>query len=74
MKKGRVIVGALSHKNRNYVFKEFESITENDVENWDELVKKGYLEQAVEIDNSKTEPKMELKVKVEPKTALKNTR
>lgn len=52
MKKGKVIVGALSHKNRNYVFSEFEKVTENDVENWDELVKNGYIKE----DQVKKEP------------------
>lgn len=57
MKKGKVIVGALSHKNKNYVFKEFEPVTENDVENWDLLVEKGY----IKPDEAKKEP-----VKTEP--------
>lgn len=62
MKKGKVIVGALSHKNLNHVFKEFEKVTENDVENWDELVKEGKIEETGEEENDSEELKELLKV------------
>jgi len=43
MKKGKVIPLSLSHKNLNKVFKAGDKVTENDVDNFDLLVKKGYI-------------------------------
>lgn len=44
MKKGKVIPLALSHKNGKTVLGPGDEVTENDVNNFDELVKKGFIE------------------------------
>ena len=44
MKKGKVIPLALSHKNGKTILGPGDEVTENDVNNFDELVKKGFIE------------------------------
>ena len=46
MKKGKVIVLALSHKNMNHIFKAGDEVTEKDVNNFDKLVSDGKIEEA----------------------------
>lgn len=65
MKTGKVIVGALSHKNLDHVFKEFDNVTENDVENWDELVKKSYIKPDKSTANAEEKDKKEAQEKEE---------
>ena len=72
MKKGKVIVGALSHKNLNHVFKEYERVTENDVENWDELVREGKIEETGIVEESNGENEELKKLLKLNKTDLQN--
>jgi len=44
MKKGIVIALTLSHKNGNNILRDGDKVTENDVVNFDHLVKKGFIE------------------------------
>lgn len=46
MKKGKVIVLALSHKNGKIILGPGDEVTENDVNNFDKLVKQGFIEVA----------------------------
>jgi len=43
MKKGIVKVLSLSAKNKSHIFRSGDEVSENDVENFDELVKQGYI-------------------------------
>ena len=60
MRKGKVIVIAISHKNLNKVFKEGEIVSENAVENFDLLIKQGKIE---EIKNKEPEKEKDQKAK-----------
>ena len=55
MKKAKVIVLAVSHKNRNHIFKDGDIITEIDVNNFDELVKTKKLELITEKEEKEPE-------------------
>ena len=57
MKKGKVIPLALSHKNGKTILGPGDKVTENDVNNFDEVVKKGF----IEVDNEPESDLMKLK-------------
>jgi hypothetical protein len=64
MKNGKVKVLAISHKNGKSVLRAGDKVTENDVLNFDKLVKDGYIdlgkEQKQDIDLMKlTKPKLQ---------------
>lgn len=51
MKKGKVIALTLSHKNGSKVLRAGDSVTEKDVDNFENLVKQGF----IEVEESKAE-------------------
>lgn len=57
MKKGKVISLALGHKNGRVVLKTGDSVTENDVDNFDACVRNGH----IELDAEKVALKKDVK-------------
>ena len=53
MKKGKVKVLALSHKNGNKILDAGDEVTENDVNNFDALVKSGHIEELSKPEKKK---------------------
>jgi len=58
MKKGIVISLAVSHRNLSHIFKTGDSVTENEVNDFDKLVKTGHLK---EVEGKKTVKKPDSK-------------
>lgn len=56
MKKGKVKIIALGHKNGRGIMYAGDTVTENDVDNFDELVKAGKIEVAEEKKIVKKDP------------------
>ena len=48
MKKGIVISGVLGGKNNN-IFQAYSSVTENLVDNWDDLIKRGFIKECKQL-------------------------
>jgi hypothetical protein len=72
MKKGTVIPIAISHKNLKHVFKHGETVTENDVNNFDLLVKQGkiaVIKATPKVEQTKVEKPKEVEAKKEDKSS-----
>lgn len=81
MRKAKVIVLSLGAKDRNTIFKAEDVITENQVDNFDLLIKGKYIEEIKEVDlkaEAKAKEEAEAKAKEEaeekPKAKAKSTK
>ena len=72
MKKGTVITLSLSHKSLNHIFRDGDPVKENEVDNFDLLVKKGFIEPDAETKKLYKAKETEAK-KAEADLKKKNT-